>query len=207
MERSTVSTRRTRLPKSERRRQIIEATLRVVGECGIRGTTTARVAAAAGVSEGTLYRHFASRDEMVRAAIHTWFDSIDEVQSSSEDPDPATWLRKIVKAHVAYLSSNEFDFARPFLAFAASPAHDGFREELDARQLAATQGIADIIDQGKARGIFAAHVHSEQIAWEIVEVLWGDVVARSWCNAHYADGDRTAWIVDHILDSISAASA
>src|SRR5437762_9555792 len=63
----------TRLPAAERRRRLIETALRVFTEGSYRGTTTAEIARAAGVSEPILYRHFGSKRELYLAALdHVW---------------------------------------------------------------------------------------------------------------------------------------
>jgi AcrR family transcriptional regulator len=46
------------------REQILEATERVVRDRGLAGTTTKEIARQAGVSEGTLYNHFADKDDL-----------------------------------------------------------------------------------------------------------------------------------------------
>ncbi|MDQ3671411.1 MAG: TetR/AcrR family transcriptional regulator, partial [Actinomycetota bacterium] len=53
-----------RLPAAERRRELVEAALRVFSEGSYAGATTAQIARAAGVSEPILYRHFASKREL-----------------------------------------------------------------------------------------------------------------------------------------------
>jgi AcrR family transcriptional regulator len=74
---------RRRLPRAKRRVQIIEAVLKVVAEHGVPSATVARIAAAAGVSEGTLYVYFASRDEMLTAALDSIFADMSNLIDSS----------------------------------------------------------------------------------------------------------------------------
>ena len=58
------------LPKGERRRrQILEATLRVIADGGVDAVTHRRVAAEAGTSAGSTTYHFDSRDQLVREAF------------------------------------------------------------------------------------------------------------------------------------------
>lgn len=57
----------------ERRRAIAEATLPLVLEHG-RGITTAQIARAAAVAEGTIFRVFATKDDVIDAAIELAFD-------------------------------------------------------------------------------------------------------------------------------------
>ena len=51
------------------RDQLLDAALRVYAETGYRGATTRRIAGAAGVNEITLFRHFGSKDALIREAL------------------------------------------------------------------------------------------------------------------------------------------
>jgi AcrR family transcriptional regulator len=59
----------TRMPAAERRQAIVDAALRVFSEGSYSGATTAQIAREAGVSEPTLYRHFASKRELYVACL------------------------------------------------------------------------------------------------------------------------------------------
>ena len=51
---------------------IIEATITTLAEEGFDKTTTARIAKSAGVGEGTIYRHFKNKDDLiVTTALYT----------------------------------------------------------------------------------------------------------------------------------------
>jgi len=49
--------------------RILEAAARIYSETGFRGTTTRRVAQEAGVNEITLFRHFGTKEALVKAAL------------------------------------------------------------------------------------------------------------------------------------------
>ncbi len=51
---------------------LLQATIRLVGQVGFHGATTRRIAAEAGVNEVTLFRHFRTKDALLRAALQ-WF--------------------------------------------------------------------------------------------------------------------------------------
>ena len=51
------------------RDQLLEAAAQLYAEAGYRGATTRRIATAAGVNEITLFRHFGSKDVLIREAI------------------------------------------------------------------------------------------------------------------------------------------
>ena len=51
------------------RDELLSAAARVYAEAGYRGATTRRIALAAGVNEITLFRHFGSKDTLLREAL------------------------------------------------------------------------------------------------------------------------------------------
>ncbi len=57
-----------RVPEFDRRADMIEATLDCIADLGIQGTTVRAVAAHAGVSNGLIRHHFASKDNLIVAA-------------------------------------------------------------------------------------------------------------------------------------------
>jgi len=65
-----------RLPAAERRRELVDAALRVFCEGSYAGATTAQIAREAGVSEPILYRHFASKRELYFACLDTAWERI-----------------------------------------------------------------------------------------------------------------------------------
>ena len=55
--------------REERRRQILEAALRVFLDKGYHAANVSDVAAEAGVSQGTIYWYFSSKEELFNAAV------------------------------------------------------------------------------------------------------------------------------------------
>jgi AcrR family transcriptional regulator len=71
---ATKSTRATALPPDERRSMIVAATLPLLLEHGDR-VTTKQIAEAAGIAEGTIFRAFADKDEVIVAVIEAALDN------------------------------------------------------------------------------------------------------------------------------------
>jgi len=57
------------VPTETRRRQVAEAALKTIAEDGVASFTTRAVAARVGISDGTLFRHFGSKEEVVLEAM------------------------------------------------------------------------------------------------------------------------------------------
>lgn len=79
-----------RLPAGQRRQEILAVARRLFAERGYDATTTREVAAAAGVSDALIYRHFASKDALLRALID---DGIERF--STLGPPPSVDLRQV----------------------------------------------------------------------------------------------------------------
>src|SRR3954452_1758287 len=59
-----------RLPASDRRRQLLETALDFFSRKGFEGTTTKEIAAAAGVTEAIIFRHFPTKQALYNAVLH-----------------------------------------------------------------------------------------------------------------------------------------
>src|SRR6478672_5650866 len=65
----------TRLPASDRRRQLLETALDFFSRKGYGGTTTKEIAAAAGVTEAIIFRHFPTKADLYNAVLDYHHDS------------------------------------------------------------------------------------------------------------------------------------
>lgn len=59
----------TRMTGDKRRLQILKAAVRLFSKNGFRGTTTKKIAKAAGISEAMVFRHFANKEELYSAIL------------------------------------------------------------------------------------------------------------------------------------------
>jgi AcrR family transcriptional regulator len=85
------------------RDQLLESAARIYAEAGYRGATTRRIAMQAGVNEITLFRHFGSKDALIREAIARAGSSM-EAQALPDPPrDPSRELKDWARAHIAAL--------------------------------------------------------------------------------------------------------
>ena len=90
---------RTRKPSAVRRREIAEGALRVIGREGATSLTAATLAAEVGLTPGALFRHFASVDRILEAAVELAVERIDGTFPAAELP-PLERLRSLARARV-----------------------------------------------------------------------------------------------------------
>jgi AcrR family transcriptional regulator len=88
------SARPTRMPGEDRRRQLLKVAIESFAQNGFSGTKTKEIAAAAGVSEAILFRHFASKEDLYHAILdekeatmggERWFAEMHELAERRDD--------------------------------------------------------------------------------------------------------------------------
>jgi TetR/AcrR family transcriptional regulator len=92
--------KRVRLAAAERRAALLDAACRVFSERSYRGTTTAAIAAAAGVSEPILYRHFSGKRELYLACMEeAWRRTRSRwTEVVEKEPNPSRWVSEMGRA-------------------------------------------------------------------------------------------------------------
>lgn len=91
-----------RLPAEDRRRQLIEVAVDLFSRKGFGGTTTREIAAAAGVTEAIIFRHFATKQDLYTAILETegtgsWTDQwVTETEAVMNEKDDEGLFRLIV---------------------------------------------------------------------------------------------------------------
>jgi TetR/AcrR family transcriptional regulator len=97
------SIQRPRLTTDERRRQIIETAVELFAERGFVGTTTRRIADAAGITEAVIFQHFPDKDALYAAAlehkvgesaVEEWLASLELLRAQNDD---AALLRDVYR--------------------------------------------------------------------------------------------------------------
>jgi AcrR family transcriptional regulator len=77
---STPAPPRGRPRRAGARKEIVEAALEVVAERGFQAATMDAIAAAAGVGKNTIYRRWASKEELIADALHELTAELDELE-------------------------------------------------------------------------------------------------------------------------------
>jgi TetR/AcrR family transcriptional regulator len=119
--------KRKRMHAVDRRKLVLEAALSVFAKKGYGGATTREIAAAAGVTEAIIFRHFPNKQELFRAVmdlrcggpVQTWLDAIRGHMARNDDE---AVLRTVAGGALRCYREN-LDYER-LLLFAALDGHE-----------------------------------------------------------------------------------
>lgn len=101
-------------PATEKEKAIIDAAVKLFGERGIDGATTAQIARVAGVTEKTLFRYFPSKGDLVkrvlfpsllRDGLNRSWEAL-EALLKQKNPDFKIWYKSFTEARLAIASKN-----------------------------------------------------------------------------------------------------
>jgi AcrR family transcriptional regulator len=139
-----------------RTEQILEGARRVFAEQGFHATRMSDIARTVGVSQGTLYHYFSSKDELFLALLNTWNERVEEIvgqlPASGLNAADKFWL--INQVAIAFFEADE-ELLPVLVEFWAYALHNpeaaaSFRNFFQVMQ----QSFKDILAEGIAAGEF-----------------------------------------------------
>jgi AcrR family transcriptional regulator len=160
--------------RQERRQQILAAALAVFSERGFHAANVSDVAAAAGVSQGTIYWYFDSKEELLTAAILSFFlrfgqDSL----AGLEGQETAAEKLRVLGRSMAKLARDAEGLFALFLEYWASSARREETGEWWASLLTEYKDvIVGVIEEGVERGEFRP-VEAGPLVWAMMAVYDG----------------------------------
>jgi AcrR family transcriptional regulator len=192
-----------RMPAAERRQALIDTAIRVFSEGSYRGTTTAEIARAAGISEPILYRHFASKRELYLAALdHVW----GKMRASWENtlvttPDVRAAVEAMGRGHVT-VRDCKFQLAELWVQALGEAAEDPeLRKHLRRHMREVHDFIADLIRRGQEEGSLHPDRNADAEAWTF---LAGGMLGMVGRRVGLLDDEEVTAIRAARLDWLSA---
>lgn len=180
-----------RMPRAQRRAQLLDAATRAFARTGFTATGLADVAAEAGVTQVILYRHFESKSELYRAVLERARTRLDEAVGSD--------------------AFDEHSIAALLRAASADP--DGFR--LLFRHAAREPEFRDVVDTLRSASV---EITARHLAEVVPDAELRDWAARllpvavleaviAWLDAGQPDPERAALRVGLVIDGVVRAAA
>lgn len=158
---------RRRLSADERRQAVLEAACREFTRSSYRGTTTADIAQAAGISEPILYRHFGSKRDLYLACLDEAWRRFRELGEEAIESDPRHCLGAIADAYMA--SKARIRLVDLWIqALSISPDDAAIAKALRRQIREVHAFFADLIRRGQAEGVVIAGRDADAEAWIFV---------------------------------------
>jgi AcrR family transcriptional regulator len=156
-----------RMAAADRRRHLVETAIRLFTDGSYRGTTTAEIARAAGVSEPILYRHFASKRDLYLAALEDVWAKTREAweQALEATPDACAAIEAIGKGHVS-VRSPKLQLAELWVQALGEASEDPvLRRHLRRHMREVHDFVADLVRRGQNEGAIVAERDADAEAW------------------------------------------
>lgn len=162
--------------REERRQQILEAALTVFSQKGFHTANVSDVAAQAGVSQGTIYWYFDSKDDLFQAALLSVFVGLEE-GAFAPLAECATATEKLLALATSMVSMAEMaEVEGLFMLFLGYWASSERREEsaqIWTDLLSQYKDVvADIVEEGVSNGEFKP-VDAEALVWALLAAYDG----------------------------------
>lgn len=169
-----------RMKAEDRRQQLLVSAARCFAKSGYRGTTTAMIAAEAGISEPIIYRHFKNKQDLFIAllevvaeeVLHNWEEATRSVKTPLEKlqqllyRNPATadpWTRSVYQ--VLFHASTEV--SDPKIQQAIRDHYERY-----------VRVLASVMSEAQDAAQIRADVPAEWLAWQIIHAAVGFAMVR-----------------------------
>jgi len=190
----------------ERRRQILEAAVRVFARSGYHGSRVGDIAEEAGVAHGLLYHYFSSKEQVLQTVFReNWGELLERFRAVETSDEPAGQKLEGIAKILLRTWRNDPDLVTVMVREVARSQQ--LQEQVEeVREAFAI--VQRVIEQGQADGTFRADVDARLASWVVYGGL--EEVLTGWVLGQLPDGDdevaraeRTA--IDLALGGLTAA--
>ncbi|WP_232057775.1 TetR/AcrR family transcriptional regulator [Listeria sp. PSOL-1] len=196
---------------SEKQKKIIQAAIELFSEKGFAGTSTSEIARRASVAEGTIFRHYKTKKDLLMAiTMPTLIDGVipflaqdfSEQVLTQKYPDFESFVRGIIMNRFAFSKENGKAIKIYFLELFY---HDELREQFSNIFMTHVKGKFDqLIDYYKERGEIAAMPNSTIMRALITNIV-GFLLTRFVVmpDSDWQDEEEIDFTVAYILHGIA----
>ncbi|GMV96590.1 MAG: hypothetical protein AMXMBFR83_09540 [Phycisphaerae bacterium] len=184
-----------RMKAEDRRRQLLEAAAKSFAKHGYRGTTTARIAAEAGVSEPIIYRHFRNKHDLFIALIEKVADDVfnNWQRAMAGATSPLAKLTVLLYQNPA--TSDPWTASVYQLLFHASTETSDpvIQQAIRDHYERYVKALSGVMAEAQAAGQIRGDVPAEWLAWQILHAAVGFAMVRplkvpSHTSLHFVQG-------------------
>ncbi len=190
----------TNAHRESRRRQILDASIECFAREGFHRTSMALIIAEAGVSAGTIYLYFTSKEEIVEAIAEERHVLESALASTAlANPDTGEALHDLAAGYLDWLSD-------PLEQKRRRVTVQVWAEALRSERVASIVGdgvgqrhqVADFVRERQHRGELIAGVDADALSRTMLSLILGFVLQQAWDPMLDVDGYRT--VLDAMID-------
>jgi AcrR family transcriptional regulator len=188
------------------REALLRAAIKVFAETGTRGATTRRIAHEAEVNEVTLFRHFKSKDDLLRAAVQFFASQATTSTLPDRPDDPRAELVTWCRGHHRELYKVRALIRRSMGEFDEYP--DNCAQCMQASIRIADE-LVSYLGRLRARGLASGDWDARAAAAMLMGAIFSDALGRDTMPERYPYSMRDAVekYVDLLLSAIGATTS
>ena len=185
----------------DKRRQLLDAAVRVFARKGFHASRVGDIAEEAGVAHGLLYHYFDSKDQLLETVFHeNWSVLLDRIRAVEETDEPAVEQLRHVALIILRTWKHQPDVVRVVVReIARSPeVQDRIGELVEP-----IGSLRRIFERGQARGEFQPELDPGLCA----TIFYGgiDAVLTGWVLGTRPDGEQAMAEAEHTLVDVVVA--
>ncbi len=188
------------------RKALLRAAVKVFAATGTRGSTTRRIAEEAGVNEVTLFRHFRSKDDLIRAALQDFASQATERTLPEQPVDPERELHEWCRAHHRELHKVRALIRTSMGEFEQHPEYctHGMRASV-----LISDDLTDYLNRLKRAGLTSGDWDARAAAAMLMGAIFTDAIGRDTTPERYPYSMRQATekYVRLLLDALGVGRA
>ncbi|MET9125928.1 TetR/AcrR family transcriptional regulator [Streptomyces sp. NPDC004528] len=174
-----------------RRAQILDAARRCFLRDGFHQTSMQDLFAESGLSAGVVYRHFASKNEMITAIVEENMRDVLAMVNSVARDRPGSSLGDLMAdvLEIVRTKTAEQNIAGlSVLAWSESLRNPSLAEQFDVLMTRLRSALTDVVRENQQRGSLARTVSPESVAATLVCVLPGYILQLAMGDAKTIEG-------------------
>lgn len=170
-------TAKRRLSAEDRQSEIIRVTMELAADKGVDHVTTQDMADAMQLTQGSIFRHFATKDDIWIAVIEWIRDRLMKIldKAASDASDPLNAVERMFFAHINFISKHP---AIPRLMFSElqRKKNSTMRRLMQELLLGYEAKIADLLETAKTQSLVSAELDTKSAAVLYIGMIQGLVM-------------------------------
>jgi len=197
--------KKSRMKGEDRRRQLLEASIACFSEFGYQGTTTAKLAKAAHISEPVLYQHFSSKqdlfvvllEEMAREVIRVWKKAVAPLRS------PLDQLRVIMRLNPATADPRGQHLYRIIFSAQAEFNEPMIQAALRSHYQQYARFLSSLLKRCQRVGLVRKDVSAVGLAWQLIHSAIGFALIKPLEVPGHATPATVEQVIGLLMEQLS----